>query len=155
MPYKDKRPEAQALVNAWQRCTNPNAPKYALYGGRGIKFLIESADALIAAIGPRPEGTYPSGKSLWSLNRIDNDGDYVIGNVEWTTQDKQCNNTSRSNPTHCPKGHEYTDANVYKIPTRAGNYTKRCRICHSQSETARQATQEGKAKRKARRMKKK
>jgi hypothetical protein len=58
------------------------------YFGRGIEFRIPSVEALIAAIGECPPG--------WSLNRIDNDGHYEIGNVEWAPDDVQMNNTRRN-----------------------------------------------------------
>ena len=47
-------------------------------------------------VGPRPEGKYPSGQALYSIDRIDNDGDYEVGNVRWTTKELQFSNSRPS-----------------------------------------------------------
>lgn len=70
-------PEAEALSAARQRCSNPNDKKYGYYGARGIKCLITKAE-LMASIGPRPSARY-------SLDRINNDGNYELGNLRWAT----------------------------------------------------------------------
>lgn len=64
-----------------QRCENPNAEGYSRWGGRGIRVCAEWHDPAVflawvdANLGPRPDG--------YSLDRIDNDGDYEPGNVRW------------------------------------------------------------------------
>lgn len=70
--------------NSWHaaksRCTNPNNPKYADYGGRGIymdKTWMESFKAFYDHIDPCPEGMI--------LDRENNDLGYVPGNVRWVT----------------------------------------------------------------------
>jgi hypothetical protein len=67
------------------RCENPNNPAYERYGGRGIKMQYKSVLELIADIGKRPS-------SYYSLDRIDNDGDYKPGNCRWATRRQQCLN---------------------------------------------------------------
>ena len=76
-PREGKAPEYQSFCNAKNRCTNPNCPRWEDYGGRGIKFLFTSFEQFFAHIGPRPEGT--------TLDRIENDGHYEVGNVRWAT----------------------------------------------------------------------
>ena len=80
-----KTPEAMAFRNAKYRCTNPDAQAYDLYGGRGIKFLFKNFEDFIQEIGPRPSSEY-------LLDRIDNDGHYVSGNVKWSTRIEQAKN---------------------------------------------------------------
>jgi hypothetical protein len=66
-----------------KRCYNPNAHNYRWYGARGIRMAdewVNDAGAFIAYVeanlGPRPSPKH-------SINRIDNDGDYRQGNIEW------------------------------------------------------------------------
>ena len=76
-------------TKAKERCTNPNAKNFHRYGGRGIKFLFDNFEEFLAHIGPRPGKEY-------SLDRIDNSGNYEYGNVRWATRKDQNRNT-RSN----------------------------------------------------------
>lgn len=72
-----------------QRCTNPNSQKWKHYGGRGIKVCDEWLKSFIPFyehIGPKPGPEY-------SLDRINNDGNYEPGNVRWATIYQQNNNT--------------------------------------------------------------
>lgn len=85
-------PEYQALISARERCTNPALKQYADYGGRGIEYRFpsdmgEAVRLLIEAIGPRPKGL--------SIDRIDNDGHYEIGNLRWATRSEQNANRRR------------------------------------------------------------
>jgi hypothetical protein len=77
--------EAQAFYDAKNRCTNRNNKRFADYGGRGIKFLFTSFVQFLNHVGlkPSPELT---------LDRIDNDGNYEIGNVRWATRAVQVAN---------------------------------------------------------------
>lgn len=89
------RPAHRRLYGIWsgiqQRCLNPNNPNYHSYGGRGITFhapWVSDYEAfrswILGNIGPRPDGH--------SLDRIDNDGNYEPGNLQWATQREQCLN---------------------------------------------------------------
>lgn len=81
---KSYGPECKAYYNAQYRCCNANCVAYSNYGGRGIKFLFNSFEDFYAEIGDRPAGM--------TLDRIDNDGHYVTGNVRWATRLQQTHN---------------------------------------------------------------
>lgn len=74
------------------RCYNPKAINFHEYGGRGIIVCDEWRDdfsAFLRDVGPRPGRGY-------SIDRIDNDGNYEPGNVRWVTMRQQSNNTRRN-----------------------------------------------------------
>ena len=82
-------PEYNIWTQAKQRCTNPNDKRFHDYGGRGVKFLFDNFEEFLAHIGPKPGKEY-------SLDRIDNSGNYEHGNVRWATLKIQSRN-KRSN----------------------------------------------------------
>jgi len=85
--WRSQTPEYRAYIDAKSRCNNPNSGRYYTHGGRGIKFLFNSFDEFFAAVGPRPEGL--------TLDRIDNDGHYEVGNLRWATPSQQLRNRRR------------------------------------------------------------
>jgi hypothetical protein len=88
--YRGRKAERQAYSKAKMRCDNPNHPRYMSYGGRGIKFLFESFDQFMDEVGPRPPGkTSRGGRALYSIHRINNNGNYEPGNVKWATDKEQ------------------------------------------------------------------
>ena len=99
------------LYDAWYsmvgRCHDPGNVAYERYGSRGIRVCERWHDLaafvadIEATIGPRPEGRHPSGKPLYSLDRIDNDGNYEPGNVRWATAEEQQANTGRAPRAEC------------------------------------------------------
>lgn len=85
--YHDLRnsPEYVAWANMRARCNRSNHPKYADYGGRGIKVCDRwelSFMDFLRDVGFRPDSTY-------SLDRKDNNGDYEPGNIRWSTRSEQ------------------------------------------------------------------
>jgi hypothetical protein len=77
-------PERESYHSAKSRCTNPRLSNYSDYGGRGIEFRFKSFEEFYAEVGPRPDGR--------SLDRIDVNGHYEIGNLRWATPSQQVRN---------------------------------------------------------------
>lgn len=78
-------PEFGAYCAAKTRCTNTKTKDWKNYGGRGIEFHFASFAEFILNVGPRPSPAH-------SIDRIDNDGHYEVGNVRWATKaEQQCN----------------------------------------------------------------
>jgi hypothetical protein len=88
-----RTPEYKAYIDAKTRCVNPNNARYAGYGGRGIKFCFDDFLDFLREVGPRPSKRY-------SIHRIDNDGDYVAGNVIWTLRRVQYGNRRVAKERH-------------------------------------------------------
>jgi hypothetical protein len=86
--WREHKLEWYSYQNAKTRCTNPNDEAYEDYGKRGILFKFTSFRHFFEVLGPR---TTPAP----TINRIDNDGHYEEGNVEWATRAEQ--NINRRN----------------------------------------------------------
>ena len=73
-----------------QRCSNPNHHKWPDYGARGIAVHPDWDDfpAFLAHVSSLEN----YGAEGYSLDRIDNDGNYEPGNVRWATVKQQANN---------------------------------------------------------------
>lgn len=85
-------------VGMMARCYRPDHDSYKHYGGRGVTVSPEwhSVQAFVAwieaNIGPRPDGQTANGHTLYTLDRIDGDGNYEPGNVQWSDWVAQAQN---------------------------------------------------------------
>lgn len=85
---KSHTAEHTAWCNAKARCHRPSHPRFADWGGRGIRMCEEwrnSFDAFLRDMGPRPGPGY-------SLDRIDSSRGYEPGNCRWATSKEQSTN---------------------------------------------------------------
>lgn len=89
---RSRTPEYTSWRSMIQRCENPKATDYEIYGGRGVKICDRwrnSFEAFLADMGPRPAGN--------TLDRIDHTGDYEPSNCRWATAKAQTANRSNMN----------------------------------------------------------
>jgi len=87
MPFKNPHPLYQIWQGMKARCLNPSNKHYANYGGRGIKICdkwINDFNQFVKDMGERPQG--------YSIDRIDNNGDYTPNNCKWSTKKEQQRN---------------------------------------------------------------
>jgi len=85
---KSGTPEHRIWKAMKNRCYNPNAGKYPIYGGRGIKVCqewVESFEIFLKDMGKKPS-------SIHSIDRIDVNGNYEPNNCQWATPKQQANN---------------------------------------------------------------
>jgi hypothetical protein len=88
---------AHPLYRVWttmrHRCSNPKRAEYKNYGGRGIKVCKQWNDftTFLSDVGERPPG--------FTLDRIDNDGDYEPSNIRWVGRTVQ--NYNRRKQIEC------------------------------------------------------
>lgn len=87
------------IYHVWQgmkdRCINPNNKRYKDWGGRGIRVCDEWKNDFQAFYDYVSQLPHFEEKG-YSLDRIDNDGNYEPGNVKWSTRVEQANNKRRS-----------------------------------------------------------
>ena len=82
-----EHPLYMTWANMLARCENPNQTHFEYYGGRGIKVCPEWHD--VTAFVSWIENNLGSKPAGYSLDRINNEGDYEPGNVRWATRSEQ------------------------------------------------------------------
>jgi len=68
---------------------NPNKTDYEHYGGRGIEFRFKSFEEWFKEVGKKPSSGH-------TIDRINNDGHYEVGNVRWATVTEQNHNIRKN-----------------------------------------------------------
>lgn len=117
-----KTVEYQIWSGIVKRCTNPKFEAWHNYGGRGIRICDEwryDFVAFLDHVGRRPGPEF-------SIDRIDNDGNYEPGNVRWATAAEQRANQRMSNV--CKRGHPLVGDNVLVRPKQ-----RQCKKCTRQN----------------------
>jgi hypothetical protein len=95
--HGEARPEFRTKeYTAWAdlkaRCTNPKNSSFKNYGGRGItvcKRWLNSYENFLKDMGRAPSPEY-------SIDRVNNNGNYTPNNCRWATAKTQANNKRRA-----------------------------------------------------------
>lgn len=93
--YKTHGMSSTRIYNIWQhmkkRCNNPKISNYKDYGGRGIKVFDEwnaSFESFYNYVSQLPHYN----EKGYSIDRINNNGNYEPGNIRWATRQEQNSN---------------------------------------------------------------
>lgn len=83
---KSKTSTYYTWQDMWRRCSDARRADYKHYGGRGITVCArwQKFENFLEDMGERPEDL--------TLDRVDTNGDYVLGNCRWATSEVQARN---------------------------------------------------------------
>jgi hypothetical protein len=87
-----RTPEYRTWQHIIQRCSNPKDNRWSYYGGRGIKVCDRWRTSFVdflADMGPKPSPEF-------SIDRINNDGNYEPGNCRWANASQQAFNRRKA-----------------------------------------------------------
>lgn len=90
--HKRPSPEYRTWDSMKRRCQDPDNPKYDFYGGRGISICAQWLGETGFATFLADMGERPVPKHDFSIDRIDNDGNYKPGNCRWADKSVQRRN---------------------------------------------------------------
>ena len=95
----------RVFIGIQYRCNNPRCHAYPHYGGRGIELRITRPDFITWYI------LKAKGRTDLTVDRIDNDGHYELGNIQLITQSENTRKARQQNP-HYTGGRKGTPVQV-------------------------------------------
>ena len=110
----------RTLYKIRQRCNNPNDNAYHNYGGRGIRCYINSIDEIVQTIGLKPKG--------YSIDRIDNNGDYTLDNIRWADPSTQQRNVAGTTAQRDLQSQATGPSFFSKMGSKIKNWWKKSRL---------------------------
>lgn len=130
--------------NTWSkmraRCTSKKCKDYKYYGERGIKICTEWINSFNEFI--KDMGEKPHPKELYSLERLNNDGNYEPSNCIWASRKQQSQNRRYKAYTqecqHCQKTYKKSKSTKSKFCSqkcysehRKTSIARNCLYCHN------------------------